>query len=449
MVMRKLIYIVAVAILAMTAGLNTTVHAKQTADDVAFANAALRNLHSLARSIAQYDQATKDNDQLGCKDAYINLQNFAHEALTDMHSMSFAPIDGIGDVSTLLRMSQFEQYRCTGSDDFVTRLNFIMTGQAIMALRYDYSIGNGDWYTIGPNGAIEVRNPLQYAALLKDRNYSWVSVRPKGMLPLIESHWRDEISSQEVDDPSIENSGTNLQTVEVDYRKNPNDRSTTVYFYRSEGDALAAMQVTRRQAGAEAKAAAELKASKTEWNKKLTSLPYMVSDHDVGFKLVYDVCKDSNQKTANGVNLCVDNGSHDWSDSAGVPYHWFSDIRSCENARVKISEKKPDDVIIDRSDVFMSACLPAPKVNDHIARGYGMVFTLVAPGAADDDALYAEFRQRSANSPAVFKTAKACYNAMEAVYIKIPNDLGVDVDGHVLSDKTKSIELGANCVRVY
>ncbi len=447
--MRKLSYAAAVSILAMGAGLSTAVHAGKTAADEAFANAALRNLHSLAQAAAQYEQATNDRDQFGCHDAYMDMQKVAHEALTDMHSMSFVPFDAIGDVSILLRISQLEQKGCPSSDDFATRSMLTAAGQAIMALRYDYSIGNRDWYTIGLDGTIKDKNPLRYAESLQDRSYSWVSVRPKGMIFMVELNWKDEMLSQEVDDPSIENSGSNLKMVEVDYRKNPSDRNTTVYFYRSKGIALATMQTAKRHAEAEAKVDAELKASKAKWNKKLTSLPYMVADHDAGFKLVYDVCGDANEKTANGINLCFDDGSHDWSGSTGAPYHWFSDIQSCEDAQIKIYEKKPDDVKIDRGDTFMSACLPAPKMHGHMARGYGMVFTLVTPRAADDDALYAEFRQHGSKTPTVFRTAKACYKAMDTVYLKIPKYLGVDVDGHVLGDRTKSIELTANCVRVY
>jgi hypothetical protein len=38
---------------------------------------------------------------------------------------------------------------------------------------------------------------------------------------------------------------------------------------------------------------------------------------------------------------------------------------------------------------------------------------------------------------------------MDAVYSKIMKDLGVDEDGKLLSDKTKSIGVMATCVRAY
>lgn len=447
--MRKLSYVVAVCILAAGAGLSTAVHAGQTADDEIFANAALRSLHDLAYAVAQYEQASKDSDEFGCRDAYLSMQKVAHEALTGMHSMSFAPIDAIGDVSILLRISHLEKNRCSDSDSPSTRFLFTLAGQAIMALRYDYSIGNGDWYTITPGGTIKGKNPLQYAESLKDQSYSWVSVRPKGMFIMVESDWKAELASYEVNDPSIENSGGNLKAVEVDYRKNSNDSSTTVYFYRTEEGAQVAMQTASRQAEAGAKADAELKASKAEWNKKLVSLPYMIEDNDAGFKLVYDVCRGTSKKAATGGGTCAYDGSHDWSDSPGTPYHWFSDMQSCEDAQLGINNRKPNDVKIAPGDAFVSTCVPAPKLSGHVVTGYGMVFALVAPGAADDDALYAELRQVGSNAPTVFKTFNACYDTMDSIYHEAPKDLGVDEDGNLLSDKTKSIELTATCVRIY
>ena len=98
-----------------------------------------------------------------------------------------------------------------------------------------------------------------------------------------------------------------------------------VYFYRTKNDVQAAIQFKRQLAELNAREDAEyaeLKASEAEWSKKLASLPYMIADHDAGFKLVYDVCRDAGKKAANGGGICADDGSHDWSDSRGAPYHW-------------------------------------------------------------------------------------------------------------------------------
>jgi hypothetical protein len=176
----------------------------------------------------------------------------------------------------------------------------------------------------------------------------------------------------------------------------------------------------------------------------------MVEDHEAGFKLVYAVCRDTGKKAVNDGSACSDDGSYDWSDSRGAPYHWFSDMQSCEDAQFSIYKKKPDDVKIDEDrDVFVSACVPAPKINGHVVTGYEMVFALIAPGAEINDASHAELRQIGSNAPTVFKTFEACYDAIDTVYSKFPNDLGVDEDGNVLSDDTKSIQITGNCVRVY
>ncbi len=170
-------------------------------------------------------------------------------------------------------------------------LGLTVAGQAIMSLRWDYAISDGDWYTVKANGDAEAKNPLRYAQSLKDQNYSWVSVRPKGMIFMVELNWKAEMASHNVDDPSIENSGNTLKAIEVDYRKNSNDENTMVYFYRIKEDALAVVQAAKQRAEDDAKADAEQKASDAEWGKKLTSLPYMIANHDVGFKLIYAVCK--------------------------------------------------------------------------------------------------------------------------------------------------------------
>jgi hypothetical protein len=410
-----------------------------------FADAALRELHNLAIASAQFERAAKDSDDIGCRNAYESMQKVAHEALTNMHYMSFAPIDAIADVSSLLRVSHLAPNECA-NDELAPNMHMLLliAGQAIMELRYDYAIGDGDWYSVKASGDIETKNPLRYAQSLKDHNYAWVSVRPKAMILMVELDWKAEMASHEVDDPSIENSGNNLKAVGVDYRKNSDDNYSTVYFYRTKEDALAA----KRQADDDAQTAAELKASNAAWRQKLASLQYMVPNHDVGFKLVYDVCKPAG-KNAAGEITCNADGSHDWSDNRSVPYHWFSDIQGCEDTQLSINTKHPADVKVEGDDAFMSYCVPASKMSGHTLRGYVMVFALSPPGAADGDDVYTDLRESGSQTATVFKTFKACYDAMDTAYSKIMKDLGVDEDGNLLSDKTKSISLTASCVRVY
>jgi hypothetical protein len=138
-----------------------------SSNDETFANAALRELHNLAVASAQSERAAKDNDPLGCRDAYGRLQKAAHEALTNMHQISFAPIDALKHVSALLRISNSSPAGCPYLD-VVTRTNILpmMAGQAIAGLRTDYAIGGADWYTVGASGTIEAKNPLRYAQSL-------------------------------------------------------------------------------------------------------------------------------------------------------------------------------------------------------------------------------------------------------------------------------------------
>ena len=213
-------------------------HAASTNDEI-FADAALRELHNLAVASAQSERAAKDSDVLGCQNAYDGMQKAAHEALTNMHYMSFAPIDAIDDVSSLLRLSHLVPNGCAWDLVTDTHVLLMKAGQAIMALRWDYAIGDGDWNMVNASGDVEDKNPLRYAQSLKDQKYSWVDVRPKGMMAIIESDWKVEMASQEVSDPSMENSGNNLKAVEVDYRKNSGDDNTSVYFYRTKEDAQA------------------------------------------------------------------------------------------------------------------------------------------------------------------------------------------------------------------
>ncbi len=142
--------------------------------------------------------------------------------------MSSQPIDAIEDVSSLLRVGELARDDC--SYDLATKSLLLIGGQAILALRYDYAIGDGDWYTISEGGAISAKNPLEYSRSLRDQSYSWVSVRPKDTLVIAPSDWKAEMASRDVDDSTIENSGTNLKAVEVDYRQRPEDNNTTVYF---------------------------------------------------------------------------------------------------------------------------------------------------------------------------------------------------------------------------
>ncbi len=257
------------------------------------------------------------------------------------------------------------------------------------------------------------------------------------------------MASHNVDDPSIENSGNSLKAIEVGYRKNSDDENTMVYFYRTKEDALAAAQAAKQQAEDDGKADAEQKASDAEWGKKLTSLPYMIANHDIGFKLVYAVCKSAG-RNAKGENTCNDDGSHDWSDDHRVSYHWFSDMQGCKNAQLSINTEHPADVKLNTDDAFVSDCVTAPKVSGHTLQGYQAVFTILAPpGAAPDEASYADLRKRGSQTATVFKKFDACYDTAIATYSKIAKDLGIDEDGNLLSDKTKSISLWVNCVRIY
>jgi hypothetical protein len=419
--------------LALTGGF---AHAASTNDEV-FANAALRELHKLVIASAQSERAAKDSDRIGCRDAYDNLQKAAHEALTNMHQMSFAPIGALEDVSHLLRVSNLTQNGCP--DDAVIRLGNLplIAGQAIVGLRTDYAIGDADWYMVNTSGDVEAKNPLRYAQSLSDQNYSWVHVRPRGMFIFGVSDWKAEMASHEVGDPAIANSGKNLKNIEVDYRKNSGDDITYVYFYR-----------TKEDAESDAKAPAELKASNAKWSQKLTALPYMIASHDAGFKLAYAVCKPAG-KDAKGFDTCNDDDSHDWSDTRTVPYRWFSDIKGCGDAAVKLFAEHLAGVV--PNDKFKTYCVPASKASGRTLKGYKMVFALNAPDSvSDDNIIYADLRDRGSQTASIFKTFNACYEALDAAYSKAMKDLGADEkNGHLLSDNTKFIDLTATCVRVY
>jgi hypothetical protein len=429
-------------VVALAGGL---AHAASTNDEV-FANAALRELHKLAIAGAQFERAAKDGDRIGCQDAHDSLQKAAHEALTNMHQMSFAPIDAFDRVSSLLRVSDLAQNGCFDEATIRSVRLPMMAGQAILGLRVDYAIGNADWYTANASGEVEAKNPLRYAQSLSDQNYSWVDVRPKGMLILGVSDWKAEMTSREVSDPAIENSGNNLKAIELDYRRKLGDDNTELYFYRTREDAQAAAQASKARAESDAKAMAELKASNAKLKLRFDSLPYMIANHDTGFKLAYAVCKpaDNDKK---GKYRCDD--SRDWSDSRNIPYRWFSKISGCQDTAVKVNAEHPADVKVGPDDAFTTYCVPAPPVSGRALKGYKIVFALAPLNADSDDNMYADLRDHGYQAASLFKTFNACSDATDVAYSEASKDLGVDENGTLLSDKTKSIDFTATCVRVY
>ena len=403
-------------------------------------------MHNLAVASAQSERTAKDSDRLGCRKAYDSLQKAAHEALTNMHQMSFAPIDALERVSAVLRVSNLSPDGCL--NEAVMRINLLpmVAGQAIMGLRTDYAVGDADWYMVNASGAVEARNPLRYAQSLSDEAYSWVDLRPKGVGVIGVSDWKAEMASRDVSDSAIENLGNNLKVVEVGYRKNSGDDNTYVYFYRTREDAKAATQAAKQQAEDDAKAAADVKASNAMWRQKLMALPYMIANRDVGFKLTFAVCKPAG-KNAKGQDTCSDDGSYDWSDNRAVPYQWFGDIKACDDAAYNLYMQHPADV--DPNGVFMTYCVPAPKATGHAVKGYKMIFALTAPGAERDDNIYTDLRERGSQSATVFKTVNACHDAVDAAYSKAMKDLGADEGGTLLSVNTKDIDLTVTCLRIY
>jgi hypothetical protein len=106
--------------------------------------------------------------------------------------------------------------------------------------------------------------------------------------------------------------------------------------------------------------------------------------------------------------------------------------------------------VINRGDAFVSTCVPAPKTNGRVVKGYEMVFTLLAPGTVvQEDALYAKLREHGSNAATVFRTFKSCDDAIDTARLAALKDLGADKNGNLQGDKPKSIDLTANCVRVY
>jgi hypothetical protein len=77
------------------------------------------------------------------------------------------------------------------------------------------------------------------------------------------------------------------------------------------------------------------------------------------------------------------------------------------------------------------------------------MFTLIAPGAMEDDALYATLSELNSRSATVFTKFTSCDEAIEPALAMALTDLGADKNGNLLSDRTISIGLWATCVRIY
>jgi hypothetical protein len=108
----------------------------------------------------------------------------------------------------------------------------------------------------------------------------------------------------------------------------------------------------------------------------------------------------------------------------------------------------PRDLKINSDDAFVSSCVPAPKVNRRSPKGYLIMFTLIAPGAMEDDALYATLSERNSKSATVFTKFKSCDEAIEHAHAMADGSRNRQ-DGNLLSDKTVSIGLWATCVGIY
>jgi len=408
-------------------------------NDEIFGTAALRELHNLAIASAKSERAAKDADRLGCLEASDQIHRAAHEALTDMHSLSFAPFTALDSVTRVLRTIDLSPNGCI--DDFIVRTDVLpmIAGQAIFGLRIAYAIGNDDWYQVNSDGNVEAKNPLRYAQSLIEQRYSWVDVRPKDMVIVGVLDWKAEMASRDAADPAIDNSGINLKSIEVDYRKTSADDNSFVYFYRTRELAESAGNETKEAAKHSTKDALALKLSIAKWNQKITSLPYMVANKDTGFKLVYAACKPDG-KNADGVTMCKDDGSHDWSDDRSVPYHWFADRGACEDAGLKLNLSHPSDVNVGDDDSFTTSCVPAPKVSGRNLKGYKMMFALTPPEGGNESNIYVDWSNDRKPNANVFTNFNACYDAMDSVYSNAAKDLDVD---------TENTNFIANCVRVY
>jgi hypothetical protein len=215
----------------------TSLTATKSSNDETAANFALGDLHEIAVAASRAVSAAKDGDDIGCREAAASIQEAGHAALTNLHTMSFVPADAIQTTSGILHIMHDAGGQCV---DHYTAIGLPMfAAQAILHLRWDYAVGTADWYT-AKGGGVEAANPLKFAQSLRDKNYSWVDVRPKDELIILVPDWKAEMASHRVDDPSIEDSGTSLKAVEVGYRVKPDDKVTATYFYRTKEDAEAA-----------------------------------------------------------------------------------------------------------------------------------------------------------------------------------------------------------------
>lgn len=410
-------------------------------NDETFANVALRELHKIAIASYHSNIAAKDSDKIGCEEGYARARGAAHEALTNMHQMSFEPIGALSSLSAFLRVSDLSNGGCP-TNDFETML----AGQTIIKLRTDYAISKDDWYTIKADGTIESKNPLIYAKSLIDQNYTWVDVRPKGLRMIVVSDWNAEMASNNVADSGLANDGKKIDAVEVGFRKNDGDENTEIYFYLTREGASVAAENAKQKLVDDAKEEADRKALTAEWRQKLLSLPYMIANHDSGFKLVYSVCLDIS-KNADGSHNCKEEGSHDWSDDGALPYRWYESFKGCDDVRYSPPSVAPVINNLKTDPTFY--CLPAPKPIKQIIKGYKVVFSLTAPNGFTDDNSYAELKELDKQTATTFKTFDACYNAIDAHLKRALADLGTDGDGYLLSDKTKAIGLMTFCSRVY
>ena len=409
-------------------------------DDETFANSALSYLHEAARAAARHEQAAKDSDSIGCREALDDLQKSAHEALMNMHHMSFVPIDALDSVAALLRVADLSNGSCpTGS------FEVMVAGQAIVGLRTDYTIGTADWFTANPDGTIKATNPLTFAQSMTDSNYSWVSVKAKKQM-IVVADWNTELGSNNVTDSTLANDGAEIKAIEVDYRKNSGDENTYVYFYRTQQDALAEIQVAKQKSEDDAKEQMAGDVSRAKWRDKLLALSYVIGNTDSGYKLSFINCTDVGQNS-DGQNICEDQGSYDWSDNPKYPYHWFDKFTDCNNADSELGAKPPSGKIPAQN--FTHTCLPSARPSKKVAKGYKIILSLTAPGTFTDDTIYSEFRSPGHNAPIIFSTFKECSTAADAAYKTALQDLGADADGKLKSDETQTIDLMATCSRQY
>lgn len=405
-----------------------------SADDKLFANAALGALHRVAAASREIEIAAKDGDRLGCEEANKSLQVAAHDAFTNMHEMSSPPFDAVDRLSAVLRTGSLTSEGCSSDSATEYRLLPILAGQAISGLRVDYAVGDAGWYSVDNSDRIKIENPVAYAQSLIIKHFSWVDLRPKGVLFLGALDWKSEFASHEVDDPAIEHSGSRLKAVEVGYREKYGDENTTIYFFRTEDAArvfLAAREAEKLRKENEVRLSAQIVPT-------LTSIPYLIVNKDTGFKLVYSVCKEKG-KNANGEHECRDDDSHDWSDDAAVPYHFFSDRGGCLQAGGVLYQgnSRPADVNIAPDDFFSVDCVRASEVSGRLIKGYRATLALSIMAPEGFDRLYVDLRAVGATNAIVFKNFTSCYEAADKAYSDVMRRLDVEV------------ELVGNCLRVY